>query len=94
MLPPPPPPTTHTHTHKKSIRRNWLKVVGGGGGGEGNLGIIVVLVCEPVYRNLSHSYNVYLAFEKNGPIRILDRQKRWPIHILPFDLFYLLTAGS
>ena len=31
---------------------------GGGGGGEGsgNLGVIVVRVCEPVFRNLPHLY--------------------------------------
>ena len=30
---------------------------------------------------------IYLAFEKNGPIHILDRPKCWPIYILPFDLY-------
>ena len=29
---------------------------GGGGGGKGNLGVILVWVCEPVFQNLSHSY--------------------------------------
>ena len=33
---------------------------GGGGRGEGNLRVILVRVCEPVFRNLPHSY----AFEK------------------------------
>ena len=28
----------------------------GGGGGLGNLGLIVVRVCEPVFQNLPHSY--------------------------------------
>ena len=36
-------------------------VCGGGGGGGGvkgggNLGVILVRVCEPVFRNLPHSY--------------------------------------
>ena len=30
---------------------------------------------------------IYLAFEKNGPIHILDHLKCCPIHILPFDFF-------
>ena len=29
---------------------------GGGEGGGGNLGVNVVRVCEPVFRNLTHSY--------------------------------------
>ena len=29
---------------------------GGGGGGKGNLGVILVRVCEPVFQNLPHSY--------------------------------------
>ena len=28
----------------------------GGGGEWGNMGVIVVRVCEPVFRNLPHSY--------------------------------------
>ena len=44
---------------------------GGGGVGVGNLGVIVVRVCEPVFQNLSHSYTWPL---KNGPIHILDYQ--------------------
>ena len=27
-----------------------------GGGGGGNLGVLLVRVCEPVFRNLPHSY--------------------------------------
>ena len=30
---------------------------GGGGGGGGNLGVILVRVCEPVFRNLPQYYN-------------------------------------
>ena len=29
---------------------------GGGGGVGGNLGVLLVRVCEPVFRNLPHSY--------------------------------------
>ena len=39
--------------------RKWLvgEVGGGGGGvGVGNLGVILVRVCEPVFQNLPHSY--------------------------------------
>ena len=35
----------------------------GGGGWVGNLGVIVVWVCEPEFRNLPHF--IYLAFEKS-----------------------------
>ena len=45
----------------------------GGGVGEGNLGVIVVRVFEPVLRNLPQSYTWPL--KKNGPIHILDRLK-------------------
>ena len=38
---------------------------GGGGGGGGNLGIIVVQVFEPVFRNLPPF--IYLDFEKTDP---------------------------
>ena len=31
-------------------------VSGGGGGAGGNLGVILVRVCEPVFQNLPHSY--------------------------------------
>ena len=52
---------------------------GGGGRGEGrgrgNLRVILVRVCETVFRNLPHSAFIYLAFEKNGPIHILDHLK-------------------
>ena len=34
----------------------WGGGGGGGGGGRGNLGVNVVRVCEPVFRNLTHSY--------------------------------------
>ena len=30
---------------------------------------------------------IYLTFEKNGPIHVLDRLKCWPIHILPFGFY-------
>ena len=66
---------------------------GGGGGGVGGwkvTGVIVVRVCEPVFRNLPHSYTWPL---KNGPIHILDRPKCWPIHILSFDFVYPFLAG-
>ena len=45
---------------------------GGGGGGVGNLGVILVQVCEPVFQNLLHSYP---GLRKNGPIHILDHPK-------------------
>ena len=62
----------------------------GGGGGGGNLGVILVRVCEPVFQNLSHSYTWP---SKNGPIHTLDHPKCWPIHILPFDFLYPFLAG-
>ena len=55
----------------------------GGGGVE----VIVVRVCEPVFRNLPYSYTWPFDLWKNGPIHILDRPKCWPIHILPFDFY-------
>ena len=49
-------------------------LVGVGVGGEGgNLGIILVRVCVPVFGNLPHSYTWPL--KKNGPIHILDHMK-------------------
>ena len=45
--------------HEKSfvISWPWLSEVGGeGGGGRGDLGVIVVWMREPVFRNLPHSY--------------------------------------
>ena len=37
--------------------KSYLRPRGGGGGGvKGNLGVIVVRVCEPEFRNLPHSY--------------------------------------
>ena len=38
---------------------------GGGGVGGGNLGVILVLVSEPVFQNLPPF--IYLAFEKTDP---------------------------
>ena len=49
----------------KPVNTFWMKNApffthmaggGGGGGGGGNLGAVVVWVCEPVFRNLPHSY--------------------------------------
>ena len=57
-----------------------------------NLGLIVVQVFEPVFRNLPLSYTWHL--KKNGPIYVLDRLKCWPIHILPFNFLYPFIAGS
>ena len=57
----------------------------------GNLGVIVIRVCEPVFQNLPNSCTWPL---KNGPIRILHHPKCWPIHILPFDFLYPFIAGS
>ena len=45
---------------------------GGGGGRRGNLGVIVVRVFEPVFRDLLLSYTWHL---KKRPIHILDRLK-------------------
>ena len=59
-------------------------------GGGGNLGVILVRVCEPVFQNLPHSHTWPL---KNGPIHILPHPKCWPIHILPFDFLYPFFAG-
>ena len=39
---------------------------------EGNLEVIVVQVCEPVFRNRPHSHTWPL---KNGTIHIFERQK-------------------
>ena len=45
---------------KKPVKQPSLELgVGGGGsreGGRGNLGVIVVRVCESVFQNLPHSY--------------------------------------
>ena len=65
--------------------------VRGGGGGMGNLGVIVVRVCEPLFQNVLHSYT--WSLKKNGPIHIPDYPKCWPIHILPFDFLYPFIAG-
>ena len=52
--------------------------VGGSGAGRegrggGNLGVIVVPVCEQVFRNLPHSYT--WSSKKNVPIHTLDNPK-------------------
>ena len=64
---------------------------GWGGGGEcGNLGVILLWVCEPVFQ----TYPIHMpGLRKNGPIHILDHPKCWPIHILLFDVFYPFFAG-
>ena len=50
---------------------------GAGGGGRGagrNLRVILVWVCEPCSISKPTPF-IYLAFEKNGPIHILDHPK-------------------
>ena len=63
---------------------------GEGGVGDGNLGVIFVRVCEPVFQNLPHLYTWPL---KKRTIHIFDHPKCWPIHILPFDFLYPSFAG-
>ena len=48
--------------------------------GGGSLGVIVVRVCEPEFRNLFHSYTWPL--KTNGPI-----SEMLTIHTQPFDFF-------
>ena len=43
-----------------------LQSKGGRGVGRGNLGVILVQVCEPVFQNLPTPF-IYLAFEKMDP---------------------------
>ena len=66
--------------------------MGGGGGraGEGgrNYGLIVVRVCDPVFRSLPHSYTMYLAYEKTDPfiyliIRNVDLFIYCPLIFIP-----------
>ena len=70
-----------------------MMVRGGGGGGWSgcNLGVNVVRVYEPVFRNLAIHI---LGLWKNGPINnvILDCQKCWPFIYCPFIL-YPFIAG-
>ena len=40
----------------RALDPNWDQCLNLGGEGEGNLGVIVVRVCEPEFRNLPHSY--------------------------------------
>ena len=58
-------------------------LLGGGGGGGGG----------EVFWKLPNSCTWPL---KHGPIHMLDRQKCWPIHILPFDFYthLLLEKGG
>ena len=72
--------------------------LGGGGGGVGwgrggNLGVrgnfrtgVRASISKP-------TPFIYLAFEKNPPIHILDHPNCWPIHILPFDFLNPFFAG-
>ena len=52
------------------MRRGWCGR--GGEGGGGNLVVILVRVCEPVFRNLPHSFSWPL---KKRTIHILDHPK-------------------
>ena len=56
--------------------RHWIALGGG---------VNVVQVCEPEFRNqpIIHIPDLW----KNGPIRILDRLKCWPIHKLPLSFY-------
>ena len=69
---------------KNNLMESWGGGEGRGRGG-GGAGVNVVWVCEPVFRNLPHSYAWPL--KKRTHSYILDRPKFWPIHILPFDFY-------
>ena len=61
-----------------------LALRGGFGGWRGGW-VIVVRVCEPVFRSLPHSYAWPL--KKNGPIHILGRLNVDPIIYCPLIFF-------
>ena len=53
-------------TTRPDLGRNSASEGGAGGGGVGNLGVILVRVCEPVFQNLPHSYTwpfIYLIIQ-------------------------------
>ena len=58
------PHIVYTHKDKRACHSDgkymYIEIkpsgAGGGGGGGGNLGVNLVRVCEPVFRNLPHSY--------------------------------------
>ena len=56
-----------------------------------NLGVIVVRVFEPVFRNLFQSYTWPL---KNWTHSYTRSTEMLPIHILTFDILYQFIAGS
>ena len=47
---------TNDYATEKKKQANQPLSLGGWGWGRGNLGVIVVRVCEPVFQNLPHSY--------------------------------------
>ena len=70
-----------------SAHLSRTKQFSGSKGGEGgvvgvNLGVIVVQVCQPVFRNLLHSYT--WPFKKQTPSYTWSSEMM-TIHILPFD---------
>ena len=70
---------------------------GGGGGARGGggagvvTGIILVRVCEPIFRNLPHSYTWPLKKRTHSYTRSPDIL---PIHILPVDFLYPFMFSS
>ena len=67
-----------------------LKPSGGGGGGGGGLGVILVRVCEPDFRNLSR---LAFAFEKNDLFIYLIEQNVY-IFIYCSLIFYITSLLS
>ena len=68
----------------REMRRFRTSCTSGSWGGD--VGVNVVRLCEPVFRNLS-IHNMF-GLWKNGHIHILGCPKCWLIHVLPFDILY------
>ena len=64
---------------------------GGGGGGVGNLGVILVRVCEPVFQNLPHSYT--WSLKKTDPFIYLIIQNVDLFIYCPLIFLYPFFAG-
>ena len=65
----------------------------GGVGVGGNLGVIVVRVCELVFRNLPHSYTLPLHYQ-NKPIQMYRKfyHQKMKIFRQEFGYFFYISA--